>query len=273
MTVAASAAGNAALADSNRTVAVQRAVLVGGDNPFTNYSYHTNEVSSFGNIVVTLPGTVLGGQVKLGGFLGRNDLWLNLKSNAVAVLDANQSGSATNELIIVGGTALWALKGTYALASIAAMWGQTTLKDSVDDCGYASPPHPTGCNHQRLNYNTSGLMGTVGARCGEEAAHANPALLRDLERGHVWLVDPLDGTGNLVTGEGHFAVMVALLVDGETMVRNIRPSRVWASRRMERKSPFPGRRRTQASASCVAPYFPGSCHRMCANGSSADERQ
>jgi hypothetical protein len=116
--------------------------LRGGDNPFTNYSYHTNEVSTFGNIVVAMPGTVLGGQVKFSGFLGRNDLWLNLKSNAIAVLDPNQSGSATNESIIAGGTALWALKGTYALATIVGTWGQTTLKDSVDDCATCRRPTP-----------------------------------------------------------------------------------------------------------------------------------
>ena len=136
--------------------------LRGGD-PLTNYSYHTNEVSAFGNIVVTMPGTVLGGQVKFSGFLGRNELWLNLKSNAIAILDPNQSGSATNESIIAGGTALWALKSTYALATIAGTWGQTTLKDAVNDCGYLVPPSPTGCNHQRYNYNTSGFIGNVTA--------------------------------------------------------------------------------------------------------------
>lgn len=56
-----------------------------------------------------------------------------------------------------------------------------------------------------------------GARVvGEEAAAANPELLRGLDDGLVWLVDPLDGTSNFVAGKGAFAVMVALLEHGET---------------------------------------------------------
>lgn len=52
---------------------------------------------------------------------------------------------------------------------------------------------------------------------GEEAAHANPALLDALgDRGAVWLLDPLDGTANFAAGQPPFRVMVALLVDGET---------------------------------------------------------
>jgi fructose-1,6-bisphosphatase/inositol monophosphatase family enzyme len=51
---------------------------------------------------------------------------------------------------------------------------------------------------------------------GEEAAAANPELLRGLEEGLVWLVDPLDGTSNFVSGQGSFAVMVGLLENGQT---------------------------------------------------------
>jgi fructose-1,6-bisphosphatase/inositol monophosphatase family enzyme len=42
-------------------------------------------------------------------------------------------------------------------------------------------------------------------------------LLHGLDQGVVWLVDPLDGTGNFVAGEGPFATMVALLAEGETV--------------------------------------------------------
>lgn len=52
---------------------------------------------------------------------------------------------------------------------------------------------------------------------GEEACAANPALLQGLDRGRVWLVDPLDGTGNFVAGRPVFAVMASLLVDGEAV--------------------------------------------------------
>ena len=49
---------------------------------------------------------------------------------------------------------------------------------------------------------------------GEEACSANPDLLRNLARGLVWLVDPLDGTRNFANGREPFAMMVALLQDG-----------------------------------------------------------
>jgi fructose-1,6-bisphosphatase/inositol monophosphatase family enzyme len=52
---------------------------------------------------------------------------------------------------------------------------------------------------------------------GEEAAAADAALLSGLDTGAVWLVDPLDGTGNFVAGRQPFSVMVALLIDGEAV--------------------------------------------------------
>jgi fructose-1,6-bisphosphatase/inositol monophosphatase family enzyme len=51
---------------------------------------------------------------------------------------------------------------------------------------------------------------------GEEACETAPELLDGIERGLVWLVDPLDGTANFAAGSEHFAVMVALVADGET---------------------------------------------------------
>ncbi len=55
---------------------------------------------------------------------------------------------------------------------------------------------------------------------GEEAVAANPDLLRALNGepdSACWLVDPLDGTANFVAGRREFAVMVALVRDGETV--------------------------------------------------------
>jgi fructose-1,6-bisphosphatase/inositol monophosphatase family enzyme len=52
---------------------------------------------------------------------------------------------------------------------------------------------------------------------GEEAASADLSLLRTLSDGDVWLVDPLDGTGNFAAGLGPFACMIALLRAGETV--------------------------------------------------------
>ena len=51
---------------------------------------------------------------------------------------------------------------------------------------------------------------------GEEACSTAPHLIDSLSEGTVWLVDPLDGTGNFAAGQPDFAVMVALLSDGVT---------------------------------------------------------
>ena len=65
---------------------------------------------------------------------------------------------------------------------------------------------------------TAGLAPLLpGSRViGEEACSADPGLLDALGEGIVWLVDPLDGTGNFAAGRPDFAVMVALLRDGAT---------------------------------------------------------
>lgn len=52
---------------------------------------------------------------------------------------------------------------------------------------------------------------------GEEVVAANPGLLEHLQDQMVWLVDPIDGTGNFVHGSPDFAIMVALLRRGETV--------------------------------------------------------
>jgi fructose-1,6-bisphosphatase/inositol monophosphatase family enzyme len=51
---------------------------------------------------------------------------------------------------------------------------------------------------------------------GEEAAAADPSILDGLHRGTVWVIDPLDGTMNFAEGKRPFAIMIALLADGET---------------------------------------------------------
>ncbi|MFN8506116.1 MAG: inositol monophosphatase family protein [Dehalococcoidia bacterium] len=52
---------------------------------------------------------------------------------------------------------------------------------------------------------------------GEEAAEADPRILDRLDRGLAWLVDPVDGTANFVGGSPRFAVMAALLRDGDAL--------------------------------------------------------
>ena len=50
---------------------------------------------------------------------------------------------------------------------------------------------------------------------GEEAAYADPTVLDRLD-GLCWIVDPIDGTSNFASGQGHFALMIALADGGET---------------------------------------------------------
>lgn len=63
------------------------------------------------------------------------------------------------------------------------------------------------------------LRGVVDAPVvGEEATAEDPRLVTALrEAPTAWLVDPLDGTANFVAGRTEYAVMAALVRDGETV--------------------------------------------------------
>lgn len=53
---------------------------------------------------------------------------------------------------------------------------------------------------------------------GEESADADPDILGRLgEAAPVWLIDPVDGTGNFVAGDVRFAVLVSLCHQGEIL--------------------------------------------------------
>ena len=52
---------------------------------------------------------------------------------------------------------------------------------------------------------------------GEEAAHADPAVLARLGQGSCWIIDPLDGTNNFAAGKPLFGILVALCDGGETV--------------------------------------------------------
>ena len=52
---------------------------------------------------------------------------------------------------------------------------------------------------------------------GEEAAHADPALLDRLGNALCWIIDPVDGTNNFAAGKPPFGVMVALAEAGEAI--------------------------------------------------------
>ena len=68
---------------------------------------------------------------------------------------------------------------------------------------------------------TEGLLALLpDARViGEEACAADPTLLDGIASGAAWIVDPIDGTGNYAAGAPPFAIMIALVADGDTQAR------------------------------------------------------
>lgn len=50
---------------------------------------------------------------------------------------------------------------------------------------------------------------------GEEAAHADPAVMDRLGKGLCWIIDPLDGTNNFAAGKPPFGILLALAQDGQ----------------------------------------------------------
>lgn len=52
---------------------------------------------------------------------------------------------------------------------------------------------------------------------GEEAAHADPAILSRLGEDLCWIIDPLDGTNNFAHGRPPFGILIALAQGGETI--------------------------------------------------------
>lgn len=51
---------------------------------------------------------------------------------------------------------------------------------------------------------------------GEEAVAADATLLDGIDRGAVWIIDPIDGTNNYASGNPPFGIMIALVEDGAT---------------------------------------------------------
>ncbi|MEL7199038.1 MAG: inositol monophosphatase [Pseudomonadota bacterium] len=56
---------------------------------------------------------------------------------------------------------------------------------------------------------------------GEEACAHHPQLLNRIGDGDVWVIDPIDGTGNYAAGRQPFAIMAALLREGEPIASAI----------------------------------------------------
>ena len=128
----------------------------------TTFAYETEEASAFANFVFSTPGIVLGGQLKFNVFAGHNWLSLDLKSNALAVLDDNQFGRAENQSFIAGVTALWAMQSSYLVFTLIGTLGETRLVDSVDDC-FDNGMGIKGCNINRYRFDTMGFIGSASA--------------------------------------------------------------------------------------------------------------
>ena len=52
---------------------------------------------------------------------------------------------------------------------------------------------------------------------GEEAFAADEAVIEQLAEGQVWIIDPIDGTGNYAAGRPPFGILIALAEQNETV--------------------------------------------------------
>jgi len=89
-----------------------------------------------------------------------------------------------------------------------------------DDISYKAGQEPvTVADRASEAALTQGLLDLLpGSQVvGEEAVAAEPERLQRLAgEGWVWVVDPIDGTGNFSRGRPYFALMIALVRGGET---------------------------------------------------------
>lgn len=141
-----------------------------------NYAWDTREASVFGTGSYTVPGVVLGGQVRFSVFAGHNWLSLDMKNGGGNILDTanGQFGEARNQSAIVGGTMLWSQGSTYALTTVVGMWGDTSLRDAIDFCNGPG----LGCPLRRYSYDTRGFLGslTVGQVLPISSSPSGPKL-------------------------------------------------------------------------------------------------
>ena len=126
-----------------------------------NYAWTTREASAFVTGVYSIPGTVLGGQMKVGILGGENWLSLKLRNSATDTLDTanGQFGKASNESSLFGANVLWSKGSSYALATIVGFWGETHLTDAIDFCGTPGPG--TQCTARRYNFDTGGYVASL----------------------------------------------------------------------------------------------------------------
>ncbi len=94
---------------------------------------------------------------------------------------------------------------------------QSLSADQID--AKAADDVVTIADHQAEAILSEGLAKLLpeAAIVGEEACHANPALMNRLGDDLCWIIDPLDGTNNFAFGKPPFGVLVALAEKGEAV--------------------------------------------------------
>lgn len=91
----------------------------------------------------------------------------------------------------------------------------------IEDKAPGEPVTPADREAERLIAARLSRLRPAARFVGEEACARDPALLRGLARGEAWIVDPIDGTANYAAGRRPFALMAALLREGETVAASI----------------------------------------------------
>lgn len=103
-----------------------------------------------------------------------------------------------------------AVRAALAGGAAAMPWyGRVSARDKADRSPVTAADHAAN----------DAILALLARECPGEAVLSEET--RDdaerLERRHVWIVDPLDGTREFLAGNGEFAVMVGLAVDGRAV--------------------------------------------------------
>jgi hypothetical protein len=119
-------------------------------------SFHAEESSVFGSGFITLPGTTLGGQLQLGGFVGYDDLTLKMGTSNIFGGQFGNSGfgSAASEAFLFGGYGLYTLGAGYAMLTLAGAEGTTDQSQTTNVGGSYSSIIGSS------SYDTEGFIGS-----------------------------------------------------------------------------------------------------------------
>ena len=107
---------------------------------------------------------------------------------------------------------LTGLKPPTAAEKVVELWREQIEAKAADDA-------VTVADHaaEAILSDLLGKLLPEAAIVGEEAAHADPAVLDRLGDALCWIIDPLDGTNNFAAGKPPFGILLALAERGETI--------------------------------------------------------